>query len=274
MRVRSGQAELACDVFGAASDDTRPGVVLLHAGVADRRGWRALGPALATDRRCVAFDRRGFGDTSYEPEPHSSVEDTLAVLDAAGIDRVVAVGNSMGGRVALDLALGHPERVAALVLIGTAVRGAPDPGPVSAALDALVRAIDAAEEAGDLDEVNRLEARLWLDGPDAPEGRVGGAARELFLDMNGRALAAADPGPDAPLAPAWDEVERIDVPVLLAVGELDLPHVVERSAVLAARLPRGRLIVLGGVAHLPTVEGNDAFVADVVDFLARPEVGR
>ena len=61
--------------------------------------------------------------------------------------------------------------------------------------------------------------------------------------------------------------------MLLAVGELDLPHVVERSAVLAARFPRGRLIVLGGVAHLPTVEGDDAFVADVVDFLARPEVG-
>ena len=53
---------------------------------------------------------------------------------------------------------------------------------------------EKAEERGDLATVNRLEARVWLDGPAAAEGRVSGAPRDLFLEMNGRALDADDPG--------------------------------------------------------------------------------
>ncbi|HZM29938.1 MAG TPA: alpha/beta hydrolase [Acidimicrobiales bacterium] len=269
MNVRSGRAELHADVFGPdVSGAGAPGVLLLHAGVADRRGWGPLVGALAPRHRGVAYDRRGFGDTTYEPEPHSPIDDALAVMDAAGLGRVVAVGNSQGGRLALDLALIVPDRIIGLVLIGTAVRGAPIPGELSPLLAEIDRAIDDAEAVGDLDEVNRLEARLWLDGPEAAEGRVRGAARELFLDMNGRALTAADPGREASLPPAWDLVGKVDVPVLVAVGELDLPHVVERSTLLAARLPRARLVVLPDVAHLPALEGSAALIAAVLDFLA------
>jgi pimeloyl-ACP methyl ester carboxylesterase len=85
--------------------------------------------------------------------------------------------------------------------------------------------------------------------------------------MNGRALAASDPGREASLPPAWDLVAKVDVPVLVAVGALDLPHVVERSALLAARLPRARLVVLPDVAHLPALEGSAALIAAVLDFL-------
>ncbi|HEY7071722.1 MAG TPA: alpha/beta hydrolase, partial [Acidimicrobiales bacterium] len=167
-------------------------------------------------------------------------------------------------------ALTHPERVEALVLIGTAVRGAPDPAESSTAVDRLVAAIDAAEESGDLAEVNRLEAHLWLDGPDGPEGRVGGEARSLFLEMNGRSLEAWDPGPEEPLPSTWDLLSEIPVPALVAVGELDLPHIQARSATVSARLPRGRLLVLRGVAHLPTLEGNDVLNREVCRFLAPP----
>jgi pimeloyl-ACP methyl ester carboxylesterase len=277
-RVRSGQADLAFDVLGtggAGNGDGRAGrtdVVLLHAGVCDRRGWGELVDALTTaGHRVVAFDRRGFGETVYVPEPHSSVDDTLAVVAAAGMGPAVAVvGNSMGGRVALDLALAHPDRVETLVLIGTAVRGAPDPDESSAAVDRLVAAIDAAEDAGDLDEVNRLEAHLWLDGPGGPEGRVGGEPRALFMEMNGRALAAWDAGPEEPLPSAWDRLAEIEVPALVAVGELDLPHIRARSATIADQLPRGRLLELHGVAHLPSLEGSDVLVDEVCRFLAPP----
>jgi len=280
MRVRSGQADLAFDVFGTGGDgngDGRAGgagradVVLLHAGVCDRRSWGGLVDALTkAGHRAVAFDRRGFGDTVYVPEPHSSVDDTLAVLAAAGMGPAAVVGNSMGGRVALDLALSHPDLVEALVLIGTAVRGAPDPAESSAAVDRLVAAIDTAEEAGDLDEVKRLEAHLWLDGPAGPEGRVGGEARALFMEMNGRALAAWDAGPDEPLASAWDRLAEIEVPALVAVGELDLPHIRARSAAIADLLPQGRLLELPGVAHVPSLEGSTLLTDEVCRFLAPP----
>ena len=56
---------------------------------------------------------------------------------------------------------------------------------------------DAAEAAGDIDELGRLSAWMWLDGPTARGGRVGGEARELFFEMNGRVLRAEDPGQQA-----------------------------------------------------------------------------
>jgi pimeloyl-ACP methyl ester carboxylesterase len=115
---------------GGGKDD-RPPVLLFHAGVTDRRSWAPLVEALGPGHSTIDFDRRGFGETRYQPEPHSHVNDALAVLDAtgAGSAPVTVVGASMGGQAALDLALAHPERVAALVLIGSAVRGAPRTDP-------------------------------------------------------------------------------------------------------------------------------------------------
>lgn len=61
--------------------------------------------------RCVSYDRRGFGDTSGPAEAFSHVDDLVAVLDDRDIESAVLVGNSQGGRVAIDMALAHPERV-------------------------------------------------------------------------------------------------------------------------------------------------------------------
>lgn len=108
---------------------------------------------------------RGVGETSYEREDGwSPVTDALAVLDGAGLDRPVVVACSMGGKTAIDLTLAHPDRVAGLVLIGTAIRGAPDP-EIDEGLADLNARIEAADSAGDIEEVARLEAWMWLDGP-------------------------------------------------------------------------------------------------------------
>src|SRR4029453_13662207 len=99
-----------------------------------------------------------------------------------------------------DLALARPDRVAALVLVAPAVRGAPeaDEATFEPALEVLSAALDAADEAGDLDQVNRLEAHIWLDGPDAPEGRGGGLARAPFPRHNRVAPRPPAPGRRGP----------------------------------------------------------------------------
>src|SRR3954471_18565904 len=153
-------------------------IVLLHAGVCDRRSWREVGARLAdAGRDVVAYDRRGFGDVAPASAPFRHVDDLVAVLDAVspGVPAWL-VGSSMGGQVALDAALEAPERVAGLVLLAPAISGdpAPDDEAFNAATDGLAEAIDAAWTAGAVDECNGLEIRLWLDGAGGPGGSGGG----------------------------------------------------------------------------------------------------
>jgi pimeloyl-ACP methyl ester carboxylesterase len=153
------------------------------------------------------------------------VDDLLAVLDAVTPKAPAwLVGSSMGGAVALHAALQAPERVAGLVLFAPAVSGDPDPDeePYNAATDGLAAAIDAAWRAGDLEACNRLEVRLWLDGPAGPEGRVSAQARELALDMNRLVIGQRRVGcRRCQRSRCGKPRARVAVPTLVACGDLD-----------------------------------------------------
>lgn len=265
MIVTSGTASLAVDDCGAGSAVP---ALLIHAGVTDKRSWAPLIDLLSPHRRCIAYDSRGFGETTATAEDVSLIGDATAVLDACGVDRAVVVAASMGGRTAIDLALTHPNRVAALVLIGSAISGSPGSETYPADQERLVAAVDAAEESHDLAEVNRLEAWLWLDGAAAPEGRVGGDVRELFLTMNAIALAAPDLGELIRPEPAWPRLEQIACPTLVIVGSLDVDDMLVNARALADRAPGARLVELVGTAHLPHMEADPACREVVADFLA------
>ena len=86
----------------------------------------------------------------------------------------------MGGAVAIDFALRYPERVRAMVLVGSAVSGAESDEPPPKEWDQLV----AADEAGDLERVSELEVRIWVDGPYRSPEEVGPAVRDLVREMN------------------------------------------------------------------------------------------
>ena len=262
MEITSGSAVLAAESVGSGPD-----VLLVHAGVTDQRSWARV-VARLPDHRCLTYDARGYGRTTYEPEDGwSKVTDAVAVLDAYDVARAVVVGASMGGKTSIDLALLHPERVRALVLIGPAISGAPDVD-VEEGVKPLEAALVAADEAGDVDELNRVEAHIWLDGPLVPEGRVGGAIRELFLEMNGHALAAPDPGDDDSGVLAWDRLAEITVPTLILVGEHDLLEIRQGCAHAAREMPHARLVELPGVAHLPHLEGDERTLAEIAAFVA------
>lgn len=248
-----------------------PTVVLLHAGVADRRGWRPVAARLsAAGHRVLAYDRRGFGDSPPSDDGgFTHLSDLEAVLTVAGTERVWLVGSSMGGLLALDAALTLPDRLAGLVLLAPAVSGSPDPEPE--ALDAATRRLDEnLEQAEDPEEVNRLEAWLWLDGPGEAEGRVSGEPRALARAMNAVILAnqqdddAGNAGLDA-----WGRLEEIRVPPVVAWGELDLPFLVEQSRAVAQRLPDAFGHELPGTAHLPFLEAPEQVAQLVLDALGR-----
>jgi len=177
------------------------------------------------------------------------------------------VACSMGGQAAIDLTLAHPDRVAALLLIGTAIRGAPYPDLTTGPTAELNVQIEAAEAAGDVDLVGRLEAWMWLDGPSAPEGRVSGPARELFLDMNDRALRAEDPGDQADIPAAWPRLGEIAVPTQLLVGRLDAEDIIHVDQLAAPLIPGAELRWLENVAHVPHLEGDPATLDAIAAFV-------
>jgi pimeloyl-ACP methyl ester carboxylesterase len=272
LEITVGRARLAVARRGAAGP---PHVVFLHTGISDRRSWHEVSDLLSPDMDVMAYDRRGFGVTAYRAERHDQVGDLLAVLDGLGLDGlgpdgVVLVGNSRGGQIALDFTLAHPTRVAGLVLVAPGISGAPEAEEIEPVEAAIWETLEAAEAAGALQALNLGEIRLWVDGPHAPEGRVGGAVRELALDMNRIALHAADPGQESEAPDAWSRLSEVRCPVLVVVGDLDLVHIRARAGELAARIPGARFSVMEGAAHLPGLEQPAAFAALLREFLGRP----
>ena len=242
-------------------------VVMLHAGVADRRMWRDTMLALSPNHRTVSYDRRGFGETATPDEDFSHVDDLAAVLDWLDCARATLVGCSQGGRVAIDFALARPERVGRLILVASAVTGAAPPASYPPDVAVLLAELDDAESRGDLDRVNAIEAHLWLDGPTSREGRVEGAKRALFLDMNGKALRHPPLTQERAALSALDGLGEIVAPTLVIVGDLDFPHLRARAREIAATIPRAKAVAMAGCAHLPSLESPEAFNQIVAGFL-------
>ena len=247
---------LAHDVQGSG-----PPVLLIHAGVADRRMWDPLVDALAHTFRGVRADLRGFGETPLPPGPFSNSEDLDALLAHLGIAHVAVVGSSLGGRTALELATTHPGRVSSLVLLNTAYRGL-EPTP---AAEVVGDEEERLLEAGDVDGAVELMVRTWL-GPDA-----GDDARELLRVMQRNAydvqLAAeeADPGPE----PRLVEVDptAIAVPTTLVSGGHDIDHFRAIADHLAGQIPGAERVHLDWAGHLPSLERPDAVLALLLDVL-------
>lgn len=263
-KIAAGRAILAAEVIGSGSP-----VVFLHAAVCDSRMWHAQLDAVATRHQAITYDRRGFGQTVAEKQDHSAVSDLLTVIDtlAQGAPAIL-VACSQGGRVALDAALLHPARIRGLVLISPSVSGAPDP-VLTPDIQTLVAAQKAAEAAGDLDRVNAIKAHLWLDGPLQSEGRVAGAARDLFLDMNGIALRAPAAGANLDTVTALPRLGEIAAPALVICGDADFPHIHARSRDMAAAMPHASFHTLPGAAHLPSLERPAEITRLLLDFLSR-----
>jgi len=259
---------LAGERVGRPDEDGPPTVLFLHAGVADRRSWDGVLDHLVTGGwvgQLVSYDRRAYGQTPPSPSAYTDLADLLAVLDVVSPDRpAFLVGSSMGGAIALEAVVTAPDRVAGLALIAPGVPGMPEYADNPPELDALVDAHREAYERHDLDEINRVEAHLWLDGPLAPEGRVAGGARKLFLTMNAAALAAEgeDVGGDADVN-VWAGLTAVTAPVTLVYGALDADVPREDPPGFVRRRPRTSWEIWPDRSHLPYLE-DPAQTADLV----------
>src|SRR2546427_2529997 len=240
-------------------------MILLHAGIADARMWVPQIDAFAEHFDVIAPEVRGFGKSELPPERWNPVADVLGLIDQLHLKPAHIVGCSLGGMLAIDFALEHPDRISKLVLVGPAIGGAnfgkkyPD----------VFAEAKAAEEAGDVEAQNQAEMHLFLDGPRRPRGYVKQPLRDLFLEMNGPNLRIDwESAPsDDPNPPAAERLQEITAPVLLIVGDEDVPTIFDAIELLMEKVPHARKAVIHDAAHLPNLEHPAEFNRLVLDFL-------
>ncbi|HTM77133.1 MAG TPA: alpha/beta hydrolase [Devosia sp.] len=260
----------ALEIGGATLEGIEAGeglpVVFLHAGVCDKRMWLGQMEAVsAAGYHAIAYDRRGAGETVAVDEAFSHLDDLVALLDELDIHAAVLVGCSMGGGLAVDFALAFPGRVIGLVLMGTSISGAP--WDATQAEQQLEMAEEDALERGDLNMLNKVQAHQWLDGPRAANGRVGGAVRALFLEMNGKALGKPALTLEEKRPDAWERMDAITAPTLLVVGDEDFTCLIDRHEHLSEEMGNAFAVVLEGVAHIPSIERPDLVNPLLLQFL-------
>jgi 3-oxoadipate enol-lactonase len=247
---------LPCDDVGVGR-----AVVLLHAGVADRRMWADLVPELAAaGYRAIALDLPGFGDAAERGyAPHMAV---LETLDALEVERAALVGNSFGGAVALRVAALARDRVTSMVLVSAP---APNLEP-SPELEAVWEAEESALERGDLDGALAAVVEAWTlaDAPAGLRDRVAVMQRRTYEP---RASGGEGMPGDDPLEPDSSALSTLEVPALVAVGELDMRDFHVGAEALARQLPQSRLMVIPGAGHLAPLEQPESFRQLVLDHL-------
>lgn len=257
-----------CDVAGRGAE-----VVLIHAGIADRRMWDPQWDVLARDHRVLRLDLGGYGSASLEPLPDPPelchAADVLATMDRAEMPAATIVGASMGGAVAIDLALAHPERVRALVLVASAVPGG---HPWSDELRGHWEAEEVALEAADIDAAVALTVRFWVDGPGRPEGTAPADVRALVTQMQRTAYELQLPLEDVIderelSTDAGERLGELAMPALVIDGDADVADFRAIAQRLARELPHARGATVSDAAHLPSLEQPAAFEELLLPFL-------
>ncbi|WP_426956919.1 alpha/beta fold hydrolase [Muricoccus radiodurans] len=238
-----------------------PPLVLLHGLFGQARNFGAVQRRLSAERRVIAPDLRNHGASPHDPHVDyaTMAADVAETLNALGVSRADIVGHSMGGKVAMTLALTAPERVARLVISDIApVTYAPAFRAMAAAMQSVPagapRAAAGAALAGSVPDAGTLAFLLANRLPDGSGWRIG-------LDEIAAAL---------PIIEAWTAPDgaRFDGPTLFVSGERSDYIQREHRAPIRALFPAARFITVKGAGHWVHADNPDGFSAVLEAFLA------
>jgi pimeloyl-ACP methyl ester carboxylesterase len=256
-----GQSRLYYEVAG----NGEPIVILLHGGMLDCTMWDEQFELLADSHRVVRYDASAHGRSALPPEAYWDHADLRGLMDHLGIERAVLVGLSMGGRVAIDMALEEPERVQAVVAVSSGLGGYRFVSDFHAENR---KSMIAAWKSGDFDAVVEAFQRDWTDGPRRTPDEVDPEVRERVRAMARATVESVMEGRSLQ-PPAIERLSDLDVPMLVVIGELDMPGIHEIADLLVDADPNAELVEIPGVAHMVNLEAPEEFNRVLIEFLGR-----
>lgn len=235
-------------------------LVFIHAFSVDRRMWEPQIVEFERRFRVVRYDLRGHGRSVAPTEPYTGHDDLRALLDALGISRATLVGLSAGAELAVNFAIAYPDRAAGLVLAAPGLGGyRPPPLPWT-------RPVFEAAAAGDAERA----AKLWAETPImAMRTNVDASKHVTALVMDNVRLWSYQ-RTERPLSPpAVERLAEIACPVLVIVGQEDLPHIKDIGRLLSNRIANATLVMVPGAGHFPNLDTPKPFNGAVQAFLGR-----
>jgi pimeloyl-ACP methyl ester carboxylesterase len=257
-----GQRVTGTSPAGLSYEATGAGdpVVLIHAFSVDRRMWAPQIEALERRFRVIRYDLRGHGQSAPPTAPYATHEDLTSVLDAVGVERATLIGLSAGAEIATDFALVHPARVRRIVLASPGLSGYVPSTPM-----AWAQPVFEAAGAGDAERA----ARLWVATPLMTLRSDQSAAKTVSdLVMSNVRLWSFKSNPVQPLdPPAIKRLAEVKCPVLVVVGEQDMPYIKDVARLLVEGIPGARQISIPGAGHLVNLDATAAFNQAVDGFL-------
>jgi pimeloyl-ACP methyl ester carboxylesterase len=251
-----------------AYDDYGPGpvVVLIHGFPLDRTMWVSQQTTLGARYRVITPDLRGHGETAA-PEGIYPIDDmagdVVELLDALKITEPIVLGGlSMGGYVALSVAVRHPKRLRGLMLLNTRA-GADTPGAALARED-LARQVEAAGSAEPA--VATMLPKLFSEATRAHRADVIARVHDQMSRTPARAVAGALRGM-ASRPDRTGDLARISVPTLVLAGADDQLIPLDESRTMAGAIPQSQLVVVPDAGHLAPLENPEATNMALLRFL-------
>lgn len=259
--VETGRADVNGAQLYFESAGNGPVVVLLQGGQLPLEMWDDQFAALSKDFRVIRYDVRGFGRSSPMQGPFAHRDDLLGLLRRLRVERASLVGLSLGGGIAIDFALEHPEMVERLVLAGPGLSGFTFSEPRGPWMDSVV----AAWQARDSVRV----ALLWLESDYMrPAMRDSALATRLRTLVTRNASVWMQPDSQrVPDPPAIGRLSGIHAPTLVILGALDTPDIRRISDTLIAKIPGARRLVIEDAGHMVNMEKPAEFSRAVLRFL-------
>lgn len=264
--VQTGFAEInGAKLYYEVAGEGQP-FLMVHAGIANKAMWDDQFDFFAQKYKVVRYDMRGFGQSPPVADDYQRHEDIRALLDFLKIDHAYLMGCSMGGGACMNFALDYPNRADALMMVGSAPVGFSydewSPSPLD-------EEMEAAYHKGDMERVNELALRIFVDGKGRTPDQVNPALRKKVYDMNmivlrNEKLLGKDVPPPTSAA---QRIGELHLPTLIVIGDLDEEYIARAANFMAASIPGARKIIMPGTAHLPNMEFPNEFNEHVQQFL-------